>query len=80
MPRCNWIRNFLPLSLLFATIAEALPETFSATYDFIAEGITLGETHYQLENVDNTIYRFNTPTTVPLSATRQKREATQSRL
>jgi len=62
MPRCNWIRNLLPLSLLFATIAEALPETFSATYDFIAEGITLGETHYQLENVDNTIYRFTTHT------------------
>lgn len=64
MPRCNWIHSFLPFLLLLSTAAVALPDSFSAHYDFIAEGITLGETHYQLKAVENTpnTYRFTTHT------------------
>ncbi len=67
MRRYNSIHSLLPavVLLLFSSSVSAFPETFEATYSFIAKGMDLGETHYKLERADQgkiKQYRFSTHT------------------
>lgn len=67
MSRYNSIRNTLLLFTLLSLsrVAVAFPETFDASYSFIAKGMVLGETRYRLEPApkgDEAEYRFTTHT------------------
>lgn len=55
----------LIVALLSGSSASAFPESFEATYSFIAKGMDLGETRYKLERADQgktKQYRFTTHT------------------
>ncbi len=66
MSHYNSIHKLLTaILLLISSSASAFPETFEATYSFVAKGMDLGETHYKLEQTNGkngADYRFSTHT------------------